>query len=84
MLKGFVFVPRFHEHDHGMIWPLLFQGWTINYAMFFYGVFALPMLLWRRRFLAEASKLAWLEQLGDASHGIYLFHMSIFGARPGP
>ena len=48
LAKDFLFIPHFNKS--GSIWPLLFQGWTINYEMFFYLVFALSMLAGRRRF----------------------------------
>jgi exopolysaccharide production protein ExoZ len=32
----------------GELWPLLVQGWTLNYEIFFYAVFALTLLLPRR------------------------------------
>jgi exopolysaccharide production protein ExoZ len=51
LAKDFLFVPHFNDHGHGMIWPHLFQGWTINYEMFFYVLFGLTMLVGRRRYL---------------------------------
>jgi exopolysaccharide production protein ExoZ len=41
---SFLFIPH-RSPDGGQIWPVLVQGWTLNYEMFFYGVFALVLLL---------------------------------------
>lgn len=36
-----IFVPHYDPNSPGRIWPYLIPGWTLNYEMFFYGVFAL-------------------------------------------
>jgi exopolysaccharide production protein ExoZ len=41
---SFLFIPH-RSPDGGQIWPVLVQGWTLNYEMFFYAVFALVLLL---------------------------------------
>ena len=46
---AFVPVPR----PDGTIQPVLGQGWTLDYEMFFYGLFALAMLLPRRTAIAS-------------------------------
>jgi len=65
VLKSLLFVP--HENPAGRIRPLLSLGWTLNYEMFFYLVFALflgaPQGL---RFPAVASVFAILVLLGAA------------------
>ena len=38
------FVPM-RSPSSGEIWPVLVQGWTLNYEMFFYGVFAACLVL---------------------------------------
>jgi exopolysaccharide production protein ExoZ len=48
VLGSIFFVPT-RSPSTGEIWPLLVQGWTLNYEMFFYAVFALALLLPRRR-----------------------------------
>ncbi|HET7792442.1 MAG TPA: acyltransferase [Rhizobacter sp.] len=60
--KDFLFVP--HLNAQGLIWPHLFQGWTINYEMFFYALFALCMLAGRRRYLALSGILLGLTSVG--------------------
>ena len=51
ILSDFLFFPRFYFHSHGAIWPELVVGWTLNYEMFFYLIFAISMLfgVWRYR-----------------------------------
>lgn len=43
MLRSMMFVPFLREH--GGLMPLLGVGWTLNFEMFFYLVFALTLLL---------------------------------------
>ncbi|MGY4830514.1 acyltransferase family protein [Sphaerotilaceae bacterium SBD11-9] len=62
MAKDFLFVP--HLNGQGLIWPHLFQGWTINYEMFFYALFALCMLAGRRRYLVLSLVLLGLSSVG--------------------
>ncbi|HEV7310799.1 acyltransferase [Ensifer sp.] len=44
VLASLLFVPM-RSPSNGEIWPVLVQGWTLNYEMFFYAVFALTLLL---------------------------------------
>jgi exopolysaccharide production protein ExoZ len=67
LAEDFWFVPHFNHHGHAMIRPHLFQGWTINYEMFFYILFALCMLLGRRRFLVLGLTLSALTLIGVIS-----------------
>ncbi|RYE36510.1 MAG: acyltransferase, partial [Hyphomicrobiales bacterium] len=39
---SYLFLPSAHPIT-GMAWPLLIPGWTLNYEMFFYALFALTM-----------------------------------------
>jgi len=64
LAKDFLFVPHFHDQGHVLIWPYLFQGWTINYEMFFYLLFALSMLIGRMRHVALSLCLLMLTVLG--------------------
>ena len=50
VLGSYAFVPV--PRVDGTIQPVLGQGWTLDYEMFFYGLFALAMLLPRRAALA--------------------------------
>lgn len=46
LAKSLFFIPYMKEN--GLIQPVLFVGWTLNYEMFFYTSFALFLLLARR------------------------------------
>lgn len=49
---SFTFIPHVSPSDGGT-WPVLVQGWTLNYEMFFYVLFAAVLFLpAARRFLA--------------------------------
>ncbi|MEO8299102.1 MAG: acyltransferase, partial [Burkholderiales bacterium] len=58
----FLFLPRMHPS--GNIWPELVAGWTINYEMFFYAMFALAMAFGRHRYKVVLSVLIALAALG--------------------
>ncbi len=47
LLKSLFFIP--FEKSNGKVQPLLFLGWTLNYEMFFYALFALGLFLKDRR-----------------------------------
>ncbi|RYF35122.1 MAG: acyltransferase [Comamonadaceae bacterium] len=50
LVKSLLFIPHYSASFSGAIWPLLVPGWTLNYEMFFYLVFALCLCLpvrWR-------------------------------------
>ena len=38
--QSFLFIPHYSPEHGGEIWPLLVVGWSLNYEMFFYLVFA--------------------------------------------
>lgn len=44
VLASLFFLPA-HSPSNGHVWPVLVQGWTLNYEMFFYVVFALALAL---------------------------------------
>jgi exopolysaccharide production protein ExoZ len=56
VLRDFLFMPRFNPVAPEHIWPWLMPGWTLNYEVFFYIVFAASMLLgrWRKAAVALA------------------------------
>ena len=63
LLWSLAFIP--HPHPSGELWPTLFLGWTLNFEMFFYAVFALLLLLPARlRLGALATVLLVLVLLG--------------------
>jgi exopolysaccharide production protein ExoZ len=43
--KSLFFVPYYSLSFPGEIWPVLVPGWTLNYEMFFYAIFALTLAL---------------------------------------
>lgn len=56
VLGSLFFIPV-HSPSTGEIWPVLVQGWTLQFEMFFYVVFAGALFLprqWRLLFLAAA------------------------------
>jgi exopolysaccharide production protein ExoZ len=44
VIASFLFIPH-QSPSRGEVWPVLVQGWTLNYEMFFYTVFAATLLL---------------------------------------
>jgi exopolysaccharide production protein ExoZ len=66
VLGSFAFIPH-HSPSDGGLWPVLVQGWTLNYEMFFYALFAaLLFLAPRRRLVAMAGLFGGLVGLGLA------------------
>ena len=45
LIKSLLFIPHYSRSFPEEIWPLLVPGWTLNYEMFFYAVFALSLLI---------------------------------------
>lgn len=45
-IKSLLFWP--HRDAGGQVWPILVQGWTLNFEMFFYLVFAAVLMIPRR------------------------------------
>ncbi len=45
ILKSLAFVPHFNATEPARIWPVLVPGWTLNYEMFFYILFAATLLV---------------------------------------
>jgi exopolysaccharide production protein ExoZ len=52
LAKSLAFIP--FQKANGLVQPMLFVGWTLNYEMFFYALFAVGLLLPRRAFGALA------------------------------
>lgn len=63
LIQSLLFIPHFSPGHAGMIWPILVPGWTLNYEIFFYGVFA-ASLAFRHRLAVLASTLAMLVAAG--------------------
>lgn len=63
---SFAFIPHVSPSDGGT-WPVLVQGWTLNYEMFFYLLFAATLFLpTAKRFLALAAVFGALVCIGLA------------------
>jgi exopolysaccharide production protein ExoZ len=56
-LAGSLFFVPVRSPSSGEIWPVLVQGWTLNYEMFFYAVFAACLLLPARLRLAGVAAI---------------------------
>ncbi|WP_176556365.1 acyltransferase family protein [Rubellimicrobium rubrum] len=62
LFKSLLFIP--YEKPNGAIQPLLFLGWTLNYEMFFYAIYATCLLLGLRSPLAPVMVVLLLVSLG--------------------
>jgi exopolysaccharide production protein ExoZ len=68
LLKSLFFIP--YIRPDGMAEPVLFLGWTLNYEMFFYAVFAVALLISRRFYLfITMGVIAALTVLHPLAHG---------------
>jgi exopolysaccharide production protein ExoZ len=65
LAQSLVFWPHLDAQGHA--WPVLLQGWTLCYEMFFYGLFAVSLLLPHRLWLMTAALLI-LASAGVALH----------------
>lgn len=56
LIKDFFFIPHasLDPDDEGDAYPIVIQGWTLNYEMFFYGLFALAMFFRKHRLIAAS------------------------------
>jgi peptidoglycan/LPS O-acetylase OafA/YrhL len=68
LAKSLAFIP--YVKENGLVQPVLFVGWTLNYEMFFYAIFALALLAGRWRVyvtggLIAATVIAGLVYTGD-------------------
>ncbi len=61
----FLFIPHFSSAQRGHIYPVLIPGWTINYEMFFYTVFACCMLFGSRNLIATMALILGLCVMGQ-------------------
>lgn len=68
LAKSLAFVP--FEKANGLIQPTVFVGWTINYEMMFYAVFALALLARGRTVRIVTAVLAVLVLLGPHVSGV--------------
>lgn len=45
LVKSLLFIPQYSPAHEGEIYPLLVPGWTLNYEMFFYIIFAIGLFI---------------------------------------
>ncbi|KFG70797.1 acyltransferase [Microvirga sp. BSC39] len=65
VLQSLLFIP--HVAPNGKVHPILIQGWTLNYEMFFYSLFALILFLpVRFRLIGFTALIGSLVLLGSA------------------
>lgn len=53
-----LFIPHYSSFRPDQIWPVLIPGWTLNYEMFFYGLFAAGILVGRPATFSVAAIVA--------------------------
>jgi exopolysaccharide production protein ExoZ len=58
VLKSLLFIPYHNPAQGGMLWPALVPGWTLNYEMAFYALFAGSLLLPKYRTRTVVAVLA--------------------------
>lgn len=63
LFKSLFFIP--YEKQSGAIQPLLFLGWTLNYEMFFYAIYAVCLLIGLRSPLAPMTVVVLLVIAGQ-------------------
>lgn len=62
LLKSLAFIP--YQKENGLLQPILYLGWTLNYEMFFYLIFALSIYSGRYRIWICMSVIVGLVLLG--------------------
>jgi exopolysaccharide production protein ExoZ len=81
LLKSLAFLP--FEKTPGRIYPIYYLGWTLNYEIFFYVIFAASMLLWYRMrvivsaFIIASLVLARIDSSDPGSITIYFYSRPI-------
>lgn len=43
LLRSLLFIPQYHPQNTSEIWPFLVPGWTLQYEMYFYAMFAIGL-----------------------------------------
>ena len=57
LARSLLFIPHPDPAQPERLWPLLLTGWTLNYEMFFYSIFACALLLPRRLMLPATNSI---------------------------
>ena len=63
LIQSLLFIPHLSPSRAGMVWPILVPGWTLNYEIFLYAVFA-ASLAFRQRLAVLASTMIILVAAG--------------------
>lgn len=76
LLRSLAFIP--YMRADGQMMPVLFLGWSLNYEMFFYAVFAVALAVGRGRHVALSVlvivalvALGWMVHLSGSTLGFY-------------
>ncbi len=67
LAKSLFFIP--YQKENGMIQPMVFLGWTLNYEMYFYVLTAIGLKVWSKWATVVAVGLMSLVQLGIKASG---------------
>jgi exopolysaccharide production protein ExoZ len=43
LIKSLLFIPQYHPQHPSEVWPFLVPGWTLQYELFFYAIFAVGL-----------------------------------------
>jgi len=70
IFKDYAFIPHFSidEDEKGEIFPILIQGWTLNYEVAFYFLFGLTILTRQYRIITAALLISGMVLLGRLHH----------------
>lgn len=60
LVQSLLFIPHYHFGSPEKIWPILVPGWTLNYEMFFFVLFAIGIASGRVRIVVPAMLVALL------------------------
>lgn len=80
LLRSLLFIPQYHWQTTTEIWPFLVPGWTLQYEMYFYAMFAIG-LAFRRPLaitLTVGAIVVMIGQLGvgDTNNAIFVAYTS--------
>ncbi|RWM83674.1 MAG: acyltransferase [Mesorhizobium sp.] len=75
--KSLVFIP--FEKTPDSLYPIYYLGWTLNYEMFFYSIFAVALLLPKRaRLMAITAVIVSLAGIGNSIGGLSDYGVAAF------
>lgn len=74
VLKSLFFIPHDSPGHPGKLWPILVPGWTLNYEMFFYGLFAVSLVTGRWFVIATMAALLAFGWVTEPTHYLLQFY----------